>query len=145
MKAIHQNIRDHRKELKLTQTELAQRLGYADKSMIAKIEKGLVNLPQDRIEAFAQALGTTPADLAGWTEEKKAAGLPRYLEQQMEACGWIVVSVSDGTVTLAHNGERYEIAMESIKELEDRTAGYLDSLFHDLAKAARKTKGSNHG
>ena len=50
MKAINTNIKYSRKALKMTQSQLAEKLGYADKRMIAKIEAGLVNLPQSRIE-----------------------------------------------------------------------------------------------
>lgn len=49
----------------MTQSELAEIMGYADKSMIAKIEKGLVDLPQSKIIAFANALNTKPGDLMG--------------------------------------------------------------------------------
>ena len=49
----------------LTQTDLAKRVGYADKSMIAKIEKGQIDLPQSKIFAFAKALDTTPSALMG--------------------------------------------------------------------------------
>lgn len=86
LKTIHKNIKSRRKELKMTQSDLAEKLGYADKSMIAKIEAGLVDLPQSRIEAFAAALGTTKEALTGWTEparrysnseDHRAAGLCR--------------------------------------------------------------------
>lgn len=69
LKAIHKNIKSRRKALKMTQSQLAEKLGYADKSMIAKIEAGLVNLPQSRIEAFAQALGVTKEELTGWSDK----------------------------------------------------------------------------
>ena len=36
LKTIHKNIKSRRKELKMTQSDLAEKLGYADKSMIAK-------------------------------------------------------------------------------------------------------------
>lgn len=49
----------------LTQTDLSKRVGYADKSMIAKIEKGQIDLPQSKIFAFAKALDTTPSALMG--------------------------------------------------------------------------------
>lgn len=49
----------------MTQSELAEKLGYADKSMIAKIEKGLVDLPQSKILAFAKALSISPGELMG--------------------------------------------------------------------------------
>ena len=73
MLELYQNIKNKRIELNMTQEELAAKLGYQGKSMICKIEKGLVDLPQSKIEAFAKALGTTPAYLMGW-EEAEAAG-----------------------------------------------------------------------
>jgi len=141
MKAIYKNIRDRRKELKLTQTDLAQRLGYADKSMIAKIERGLVDLPQNRIEAFAQALGTTPEALTGWTEERKASSFSYCLEQQMRFLGWVVLYDADGNVILTHDGAEYEVTEENIKELESRVALYIEFLLTDLAKNSRKIGG----
>lgn len=71
MLALYENIKNRRTELKITQDELAEKLGYKGKSMICKIEKGLVDLPQSKIRAFAKALETTPARLMGWDEEKE--------------------------------------------------------------------------
>ena len=69
---LYMNIKKRRNELGMTQTDLAKKMGYADKSMIAKIEKGLVDLSQSRIVAFAEALSTTPAALMGWNESESA-------------------------------------------------------------------------
>ena len=44
MLALYTNIKERRNKLNLTQTDLANKLGYADKSMIAKIEKGQIDL-----------------------------------------------------------------------------------------------------
>lgn len=63
---LYKNIKERRIQLGLTQSELANKLGYADKSAIAKIEKGLVDLPQSKIKAFADVLETTPGELMGW-------------------------------------------------------------------------------
>ncbi len=63
---LYINIKEKRKKLGLTQSELAKKLGYADKSMIAKIEQGKVDLPQSKIIAFAKALNTTPSELMGY-------------------------------------------------------------------------------
>ena len=68
MLQLYKNIKKRRLELQLTQTDLAIKLGYADKSMIAKIEKGLVDLPQSKILAFADVLQTSPSDLMGWEQ-----------------------------------------------------------------------------
>lgn len=69
MLELYKNIKKRRLELGMTQTELAKELGYADKSMIAKIEKGAIDLPLSKIELFADALNTTPGDLMGNTWE----------------------------------------------------------------------------
>ena len=77
MLQLYKNIKERRTALHLTQSELADKMGYADKSMIAKIEKGLVDLPQSKIIAFAKALETTPADLMGWEQNED----PRIIER----------------------------------------------------------------
>ena len=59
-------IRRLREENKMSQTTLAEKVGYKDKTAIAKVEAGKVNLPQSKIFAFAEALYTTPAYLLGW-------------------------------------------------------------------------------
>lgn len=69
MEKLYENIKARRMELGLTQDELARKLGYADKSMIAKIESGKVDLAQSKILAFAKALGTTPSILMGWDDD----------------------------------------------------------------------------
>lgn len=67
---LYKNIKARRIELGLTQSELASKLGYADKSMIAKIEKGVVDIPLSKIEAFARALKTTPDFIMGWEQDE---------------------------------------------------------------------------
>ena len=72
MLTLYKNIKERRLSLGLTQSELAERLGYADKSMIAKIEAGGIDLSQSKIVAFAEALNCSPSILMGWTEENPA-------------------------------------------------------------------------
>ena len=68
MLTLYDNIKKRRIELGLTQSQLAERLGYADKSMIAKIEKGSIDLPHSKIIAFADALNIAPEELMGWDD-----------------------------------------------------------------------------
>lgn len=68
---IGENIARRRKELGWTQEELATKMGYKSKSSINKIELGLNDIPQSKIVKFAEALGTTPAALMGWSEMQK--------------------------------------------------------------------------
>ena len=69
MKTLGERIKERRKDLNLSQAELAEKLGYADRSTIAKIEKGVNDIAQSRIAAFAKGLHTTPAYLMGWTDD----------------------------------------------------------------------------
>lgn len=66
---LYSNIKRLREEQGLSQDALAKLTGYTDRSSITKIEKGLVDLQQSKIELFAKALGTTAKDLVGWDDE----------------------------------------------------------------------------
>lgn len=65
MLELYRNIRKYRKENEWSQAELAKRVGYADKSMISRIENGKVDLPLNQIKAFAAVFGVTPSELMG--------------------------------------------------------------------------------
>ena len=71
MSTVGDNILIRRKELGLTQEDLAKRMGYKSKSTINKIELGINDIPQNKIAKFAEVLGTTPAHLMGWDEKEK--------------------------------------------------------------------------
>ena len=45
-----------REELGLSQEQLAQRMGYRSKSSITKLEKGINDIPQSKLEELAAAL-----------------------------------------------------------------------------------------
>lgn len=68
MLKLYENIKNRRNELDLTQEQLAQKMGYSDKGMISKIEKGLVDISHKKIIEFAEALNTTPRALMGWDD-----------------------------------------------------------------------------
>ena len=67
---LYENIRIYRKQANLTQDELARLAGYTDRSSIAKIEKGLVDLSQTKIKQFADIFGVTPSTLMGYEEKE---------------------------------------------------------------------------
>ena len=71
MSTIGNNISRFRRELGMTQEDLAKLMGYKSKSTINKIELGINDIPQSKIVQFAQVLGTTPAELMGWEEDDK--------------------------------------------------------------------------
>lgn len=67
MLELYHNIKRLRMYRKMTQDELARRSGYTDRSSIAKIESGDVDLPQSKILQIARALGVSAGDLMGNT------------------------------------------------------------------------------
>ena len=62
---LYERIKLRRKQLGLTQDDLASMIGYSNRSAIARIENGSIDLPQSKIIAFADALKTTPGWLMG--------------------------------------------------------------------------------
>ena len=74
-------IRKARLEKGLSQSELAELLGYKSRSSINKIEVEGRDIPRGSIVKFAQVLGVTPSYLMGWEEETSE---PDALEVLME-------------------------------------------------------------
>ena len=66
---IGQRIKQRRKELGLTQTELAHRLGNKSKVSVCTVENDKEDLTTDRIRKYADALECTPAYLMGWVND----------------------------------------------------------------------------
>ena len=68
---IGERIKQRRIELGWSQRELARKMGYGDNSTLARIEKGTVDVYQNKIIQFSQVLGVSIAYLMGWEEEQK--------------------------------------------------------------------------
>lgn len=71
---IGDRIKARRIELKWSQRDLAERMGYKNHSVVARAEAGQVDLPQSRLTQFAQVLGVTPGYLMGWEQEPEDMG-----------------------------------------------------------------------
>ncbi len=93
-------IKDLRTELKLSQTDLALKVGYTDKSAIAKIEAGKVDLPQSKIVAFAKVLGVTPCYLFGEANNNILS-----LKQQLKAANTIAAHFEGDNFTEEQLGQ----------------------------------------
>lgn len=91
---IGERIKFRRKELGMTQAELAEAVGYTSKSTIAKIESGVNDLVQSQILTLANALKTTPSYIMGWADSDEpenitidvydcvAAGIPNIFAEE---------------------------------------------------------------
>lgn len=63
-----ERIKLQRAVLDMSQTELAKKLGYSEKSAISKIENGQTEPPVSKVQQFADVLQTSVAYLMGWGE-----------------------------------------------------------------------------
>ena len=57
--SVGANIKKRRYELRMSQQELADAMGYSTRSTIAKIESGENDVSQKKLQKFATALDTT--------------------------------------------------------------------------------------
>ena len=102
MSELSTRVRLRREELGLSQEQLAQRMGYRSKSSITKLEKGVNDIPQAKLEELAAALETTPAYLLGLDVPPGFEPLPAM------AMVPLVGSIACGTpITAEQNIEQY--------------------------------------
>ena len=84
MLALYKNSKARRLELKMSQDRLAELTGYKDRSSIAKIEKGEVDLAESKIREFAKALKITPQELMGWDDPDTDISIDETFERICE-------------------------------------------------------------
>ena len=114
---IGERIKFRREELKMSQDELARKLGYRSRSSINKIERDASGLPQTKIADIAKALSTTPSYIMGWEEEIK--------NNPVEMADFHVKILTDSEL------------MDSIKEyyqLSEENKKMIRDLIHNLKK-----------
>ena len=138
MESIYSNIKARRKELRLTQQELADSLGY-ERSSIAKIEKGQVDLPLSKMRVFAEKLGLPLAELLAPFDQLRcirhyttaaAAGYAAPIEgedYELIPCGEEVPARADFCIEISgdsmepyiHDGQRIYVKRdESLRPFE---------------------------
>lgn len=109
---IGERIKERRIELKLTQRELATKMGYSHHSTLARIEAGKVDVSQTRIVQFSKALDVSIAYLMGW-EEKKA----KEIQKNNDAISSIVVRL--------RTDDKFLSIVEEINKLDDEKLSNL--------------------
>ena len=66
---VGKQIKKRRKELSISQLQLAELCGYKTKGSISRIEKGETDITQDQVILFANALRTSPSYIMGWVDD----------------------------------------------------------------------------
>lgn len=86
---IANRLKTLRKAKKMTQDELAAALGTS-KQTIHRYENGIItNIPPEKVEKLAYALGTTPSELMGWTESTLPSGTMPISTKRLPVLGEI--------------------------------------------------------
>lgn len=119
MLEIYNNIRERRKQLGLTQQELATKVGYTDRSTIAKIEAGKIDIPQSTIVALAKALECSPGDLMGIPKEQMDFDIPNIIK----------------AVDKLGNARRLTAYVEAYAKLNDLNKSIVDNLTNSLLES----------
>ena len=63
LRDVGRRVKERRKKLGWSQQELAEKVGYADKGLISRIESGSLNVSMDKMIKLANALGVKVSDL----------------------------------------------------------------------------------
>ena len=66
---VGERIKKRRLEMHMSQEELAEKMGYTNKSTISKIESGVNDITQSKVKQFAEVLNTNIPYLMGWIED----------------------------------------------------------------------------
>ena len=78
---LKENIKTRRLALGLTLEQVARAVGVS-KATLQRYESGVIsNIPSEKIELLAHALGTTPSALMGWNTDDLDSEFSEYLEQ----------------------------------------------------------------
>lgn len=148
MNPLYKNIRSRRLELGMSQEDLAQKVGYTDRTSIAKIEAGKVDISESKIFAFAEALNTTPSILSGWeSDEELAARIAAMaapleeLSEPIDALNVFLYRIGERIVKVRgkyYLGEAGEISEDDLQYLLDTATGSLRPAVAMLKKRAER-------
>lgn len=122
---IGERIKKRREALGMTQEELAFAVGYSSRTTIAKIEKGINDVPQSKVVDLAKILRTTPSYLLGDDED---------LNQDDTIIDFLLKSGTSATITT--NNSRF---VECLKFWE-KEVGIQDVTDEELVELANYAK-----
>ena len=111
---LAERVKLKRKELGLTQEELAHRMGYKSRVSVNKIEMGRP-ITQKIIVKLAEALDTSPSYLMGWEDEKE----DNKKDTVYSDIGNNIKSLRESNnITLVEMSKELSIPIEDIKAYE---------------------------
>lgn len=133
---IGERIRIRREELKMSQEELALKVGYKSRSTINKIEVGRSDVAQSKIRDYAIALDTSIGYLMGALDDKDINKIEDYTYQEfIEEIGKRILLLDNKGryAIISHINLEYERCLKNgyIQSDENNTTGQGYSLRKD--------------
>ena len=124
MTTIGERIKTRRKELKMSQQELALLLGYKSSTSIARIESGNRELPQKKIQQTAEALHTSPEYIMGWEEKPK--------DELDQGAHKIKITKSDGKIIVFNTSAIVKAINKALENLNEPAQNKVLDYINDL-------------
>lgn len=136
---IADRIKLKRLEKDMSQTELAIRAGYNNKTAISKLEHAGDDISMKQVKRVAMALNVTPAFLMGW--ENAPVKIEAYAKMMPEKIG---ILDKDGKVMKFNPPTEIELDKAiDLYKLYSKASPEVQSAVELLLKAARQTPGSD--
>lgn len=110
---LGKRIESRRRELNITQSELAKKVGYSSHSTIAKAEAGLIDLSQTKITEIAEVLNCSPAYLMGVSPYPNETETNSNTQER----GAIVIPEKYKDVAVAFHGGVDNLTQEDIDDI----------------------------
>lgn len=129
MLKLYSNIKHYRELRKMTQAELAQKIGYANRSAVARIEKGDFDLPQSKIMAIADALDVTPGELMGedgTSDEPVTEHYDFYIKGSRDMIDMVIQSNEKGRNVQQLFESLKQLNADGIKKLQERAEELIE-------------------
>lgn len=132
------NIKQSRKELKLTQKQLADMVGKTESS-IRKYERGLIEVPNSVLEQIAAALNTNLSSLIGLEDNQNNTS--RFYNL-MESMGYIILrdDPEHRPFLKTPNGDVYSLEYGDLERFTEVSEAYIKYTIDTTLQDRKKIK-----
>lgn len=112
---IGNRIKTLREKLGLSQEELARRVGYTDRSSVAKVESGDVDIRAGKLKDWAMALGVSVGFLLGESTNNNAALIHQMADVYIACVRDLETQIRD----LKAENDSLRVIVQELREAND--------------------------
>jgi len=133
MNVLGERIKQRREELGMTQTELAERMGYKSRSSINKIENGTNDIVQSKVERFAKVLDTGIGFLMGW-DDKPVVRVTGIKAVKDEPDAYYINADAREYAEFLHKNPEYRVLFDSYKKVKPEDIDLVRQLIDKMSE-----------